>query len=76
MLMYMDINGIAASNGAACSSGTLKPSHVILGMGTGVEDAKGTIRLSFGRQNTIKEAERFLEVFNIMTRKFRLKTSG
>lgn len=72
MLMYMDINGIAASNGAACSSGTLKPSHVILSMGADVEDAKGTIRLSFGPQNTLEEAEYFLEVFTIMARKFRL----
>lgn len=72
MLMYLDINGIAASNGAACSSGTLKPSHVILSMGRDIEDAKGTIRLSFGGQNTIAEAEYFLEVFGIMARKFRL----
>jgi len=72
MLMYLDLNGIAASNGAACSSGTLKPSHVILNMGIPLEDAKGTIRLSFGYQNTIEEAGYFLEVLDLMARKFRL----
>lgn len=72
MLMYLDINGIAASNGAACSSGTLKPSHVILSMGIDKKDAGGTIRLSFGHQNTLEDAEYFLEIFNIMAKKFRL----
>lgn len=72
MLMYLDINGVAASNGSACSSGTLKPSHVILNMGVCKEDAGGTIRLSFGYQNTINEAEYFLEVFSHMANKFKL----
>jgi cysteine desulfurase len=72
ILMYLDINGVAASNGAACSSGALKPSHVILSMGIDSEDARGTIRLSFGPQNTMEEAEYFLEVFSIMARKFRV----
>ena len=71
ILMYLDINGIAASNGAACTSGTLKPSHVILAMGKPVEDANGTIRFSFGVQNTIKEIDYTLEVLQKMSKKFR-----
>ena len=71
MLMFLDINGIAVSNGAACTSGTLKPSHVILSTGYSVEDAKGTIRFSFGWQNTIEEVDYTLEVMNQLTNKFR-----
>jgi cysteine desulfurase len=70
ILMYLDINGIAASNGAACSSGTLKPSHVILSAGYSEKDAAGTIRFSFGSQNTLKEVEYTLEVLKKMADKF------
>lgn len=69
-LMFLDINGVAASNGAACTSGTLKPSHVILGIGKSVEDANGTIRFSFGPQNTIKEVDYVLDVIEKMTKRF------
>lgn len=71
MLMYLDINGIAASNGAACTSGTLKPSHVILSAGYSVEDANGTIRFSFDAQNTLDEVDYSLEVLEKMAKKFR-----
>ena len=71
MLMFLDINGVAVSNGAACSSGTLKPSHVILSSGYSVEDAKGTIRFSFGRENTIEEVDYTLEVMKQLTNKFK-----
>ena len=69
-LMYLDINGIAASNGAACTSGTLKPSHVILGIGKSVEDANGTIRFSFNPNNTIEEVDYTMEVIRKMTQRF------
>lgn len=71
MLMFLDINGIAASNGAACTSGTLKPSHVILNSGYKEEDAAGTIRFSFGSQNTIEEVDYTLEVIKKMIDKFK-----
>ena len=70
MLIYLDINGIAVSNGSACTSGTLKPSHVILGAGYSVEDAIGTIRFSFGKQNTIEEIDYTVEVVEKMAKKF------
>ncbi len=70
MLMYLDINGIAASNGAACTSGTLKPSHVIINMGNSKEYASGTIRFSLGQQNTIEELNYCLEVLKNMSEKF------
>jgi len=71
MLMFLDINGVAVSNGAACTSGTLKPSHVILSTGYSVEDAKGTIRFSFGWQNTIEEVDYALEVLEKLSKKFK-----
>ena len=71
MLMYLDVNEIAASNGAACTSGTLKPSHVILSTGRSEEDAAGTIRFSFNPLNTIDETEFTLEVLKKMIFKFR-----
>ncbi len=71
MLMYLDINGVAASNGSACTSGTLKPSYVILNSGKTVEDANGTIRFSFGVQNTFDEVDYVLEVIKKMTTKFK-----
>jgi cysteine desulfurase len=71
MLMYLDINGIAASNGAACTSGTLKPSHVIIAAGYSIEDANGTIRFSFGNQNTEDEVDYVIDVLNNFEKKFR-----
>jgi cysteine desulfurase len=62
LLMNLDLNGIAASNGSACSSGTIKPSHVILAMGQSAENAKGTIRFSFGPQNKMSQVDFTLEV--------------
>ncbi len=71
MLIYLDINGIAVSNGAACTSGTLKPSHVMLASGKTIEDANGTIRFSFGSQNSLEEIEYTLEVMDKFTKKFK-----
>ena len=71
MLMFLDINGVAASNGAACTSGTLKPSHVILSSGKSEADANGSIRFSFSYENTLEEVEYVLEILEKMTKKFR-----
>ncbi|MDA3862179.1 MAG: cysteine desulfurase family protein [Melioribacteraceae bacterium] len=62
LLMTLDINGIAASQGSACTSGTIKPSHAILGVGKSVEDASGTIRLSFNPENNVTEIDYVLSV--------------
>ncbi len=71
ILMYLDINGIAVSSGAACTSGTLKPSHVLLSTGMKYEDVTGTIRFSFGSQNTGEEIEYALEIISKLLKKFR-----
>ncbi len=57
ILMNLDINGIAASSGSACTSGTLKPSHVILESGKSIEYAKGTLRFSFSVENNEAEID-------------------
>ena len=57
LLMALDINGIAASQGSACTSGTIKPSHAILGIGKNAADSNGTIRFSFNPNNTTKEID-------------------
>jgi len=62
LLMSLDINGIFASQGSACTSGTIKPSHVILGIGKNTEDANGTLRFSFSPENTIAEVDYVLSV--------------
>jgi len=57
MLVNLDIEGIAASTGSACSSGTLEPSHVQLAMGRSHEQAHGSLRFSLGRENTAAQIE-------------------
>ena len=62
LLMALDLEGIAASSGSACSSGTLKLSPVLSAMGIAPEVARGSIRFSLGRGNTEEEIDRVLEV--------------
>lgn len=52
MLLHLDAAGIAVSTGSACSSGSLKPSHVLLSIGCPVEFAHGSLRVSLGRFTT------------------------
>lgn len=63
MLLGLDMQGVAASSGSACTSGSLDPSHVLLAMGLDHATAHGSLRLSLGEQNTPQEVERFLAVF-------------
>ncbi|MCO1600118.1 cysteine desulfurase NifS [Desulfosporosinus nitroreducens] len=61
LLLSLDMLGIAASSGSACTSGSLDPSHVLLGMGLIHEIAHGSLRFSLGRQNTEEEIDYVLE---------------
>jgi cysteine desulfurase len=62
LLLNLDMKGIAASSGSACTSGSLDPSHVLLAMGLTHEVAHGSLRVTLGRGNTHQEVDYFLEV--------------
>nr|WP_267896437.1 cysteine desulfurase family protein [Tsuneonella amylolytica] len=62
-LMRFDMAGISVSQGSACSSGTMKRSHVLTAMGVPDDTADRTIRVSFGWTTTRAEVERFCEVW-------------
>ena len=67
-LMRFDMAGISVSQGSACSSGTMKRSHVLTAMGVPDEIADRTIRVSFGWTTTRNEVERFCETWLAMAR--------
>ena len=57
MVIALDLKGLAVSTGAACSSGALEPSHVLVAMGMSADRARASIRFSVGKQNTPQEIE-------------------
>lgn len=63
MLMHLDLAGIAASAGSACSTGAVEPSHVLTAMGVPRDLALGSLRLSLGHETTADEVVRVAEVF-------------
>ena len=62
LLLMLDANGICASSGSACTSGSLDPSHVLLSIGLPHEVAHGSLRLSIGEYNTMEEIDHIIEV--------------
>ena len=58
----MDLAGVAVSSGSACSSGSLEPSYVLLSIGVPMEVAHGSIRFSFGKINTLEQADYVADV--------------
>ena len=57
LVIALDLKGLSVSTGAACSSGTIEPSHVLTAMGLSPAQARGSIRFSLGKQNTQPEIE-------------------
>jgi len=57
LLMNLDLMGVAASTGSACTSGSIEPSHVLTAMGRSAEQAQGSLRFSLGRGNTVEEVD-------------------
>lgn len=69
LLLALDIAGVAASSGSACASGSLDPSHVLLAMGLGLDDALGSLRLTTGYATTVDEVSRARAIiFSVLTR--------
>jgi cysteine desulfurase len=71
MLLNLDLEGICASTGSACSSGSLEPSHVLLALGLSHEEAHGSLRFTLGRENTEADIDRVLEVLPPVVSKLR-----
>ena len=61
LLLLLDMKGICASSGSACTSGSLDPSHVLLAIGVPVEIAHGSLRLSISEYNTMEEMEHIIK---------------
>lgn len=61
LLIMLDMKGICASSGSACTSGSLDPSHVLLAIGLKHEEAHGSLRLTLSEENTKEELDRVVE---------------
>jgi cysteine desulfurase len=69
LLLNLDIEGIYCSNGSACTSGAVEPSHVLLAMGINPKIAKSSLRFSLGKDNTKEQMERVTQqLHRIVTR--------
>jgi cysteine desulfurase len=71
MLLWLDDEGICASTGSACTSGSLEPSHVLLATGLPVEISHGSLRLTLGDVNTDRDIDFVLEVLPKVVSKLR-----
>ena len=73
LLIALDLQGISVSSGAACSSGAIEPSHVLLAMGIPVDYCEGAIRMSLGRETTGDEIDYVLDVLPAVVSRLRKK---
>ena len=71
LLMHLDLAGVAASGGSACSTGAMEPSHVLTAMGVPRALALGSIRLSLGHETRAEDLDRVVEVFPKVVEKVR-----
>ena len=71
LLLMLDLKGVCASSGSACTSGSLDPSHVLLAIGLPHEIAHGSLRLSFSDQNTEEDVDYILEILPQIVDKLR-----
>jgi len=72
VLLYLDLKGIYASSGSACTSGSLEPSHVLLAIGLSHEIAHGSLRITIGKYNTKQEIDYLVESLVEIVNKLRL----
>jgi cysteine desulfurase len=71
VLIQLDLNGISASSGSACTTGSLEPSHVLTAMGIPSDVARGSLRISRGKDNTNADIDRLLGVLPPVVEKLR-----
>ncbi len=71
LLLMLDMKGISASSGSACTSGSLDPSHVLLAIGLKHEVAHGSLRVSFGDSNTMEDVDRIVDELKMIVARLR-----
>ncbi|NLM59833.1 MAG: cysteine desulfurase NifS [Clostridium sp.] len=71
LLLMLDMKGIAASSGSACTSGSLDPSHVLLAIGLPHEIAHGSLRITFGEENTHEDVDYLMEILPMIVNRLR-----
>ena len=71
LVIALDLQNMAVSTGAACSSGSIEPSHVLMAMGRSRDEARSSLRFSFGRYNTTGQLEALLEATTRAAEKLR-----
>ncbi len=72
LIQNLDLAGISVTSGSACTSGAIKPSHVLLAMGRNFETAKSTVRFSFGRYTTDDEIDYTFQILKKTIERIRL----
>lgn len=71
LLQELDQVGICASSGSACSAGLLNPSHILLAIGVPTNVARSSLRVTFGRENTIEDVDYLVENLSRIVKKLR-----
>ncbi|HEX5940158.1 MAG TPA: cysteine desulfurase family protein [Dehalococcoidia bacterium] len=71
VLLQLDLNGFSASSGSACTTGSMEPSHVLSACGIDVDTARGSLRLSLGKDNTMEQCRRLVEILPGIVEKLR-----
>jgi cysteine desulfurase len=71
LVAALDLEGIEASTGSACTTGSVEPSHVLLAMGIDPQLAHGSLRLTIGQETTSADVERTVEVVTSVVRRMR-----
>ena len=72
MLLSLDLEGVYASSGSACTAKTLEPSHVLLAIGLKHEEAHGSLMFTLGRQNTIEDVDYVASVMPSIVKRLRM----
>lgn len=76
LLVSLDIAGLLASSGSACTSGALDPSHVLMAIGNDKELSRGSLRLTLGRENTDEDVEKAIKVIDATISRQRALRNG
>ncbi|SMO50674.1 cysteine desulfurase family protein [Fodinibius sediminis] len=69
LLLNLDVEGICVSNGSACTSGAVEPSHVLDGIGLDTETANSSIRISMGKDNTVEDIDYLVDQLDVVVRR-------